>query len=177
MPRTVIEIVPYQPVWPLAFAAEAADLRRIAPVFAELEHIGSTAVPGLAAKPVIDMMAAVERLEAVTPVLPALGKRGYALVKTGMRDRLFLQRARLPGVNLHIVTLASWPERNERLLRDALIAAPKSAADYATLKRRLAEIHADDIAAYTRAKTDFVQAIIDAARDRLSLPREPVWQE
>lgn len=173
----MIEIEPYQSSWPLVFAAEAAELRGIAPVLSVLEHIGSTAVPGLAAKPVIDMMAAVEALEAVTPVLPALGKRGYALVETGMRDRLFLHRPGAPGVNLHIVTLASWPERNERLMRDALTADPMAAADYAALKRRLAETHGGDIAAYTRAKTDFVQGIINAARDRLGLPRGPVWEE
>ena len=173
----MIEILPYQASWPLDFAAEAAELRSIAPVISELEHIGSTAVPGLAAKPVIDIMAAVEALEAVSPVLTSLGRHGYVLVETGMRDRMFLQRPGVPGVNLHIVTLASWPERNERLMRDALIADPVAAADYAALKRRLADAHGGDMAAYTRAKTDFVQAIIDAARDRLGLPRGPVWEE
>lgn len=173
----MIEITPYQTSWPEAFATEAQVLRALVPAFVALEHVGSTAVLGLAAKPVIDMMAAVPALDEVAPILPALGQRGYALVETGMRDRIFLQRRGTPGFNLHIVTLATWPDRKERLMRDALIADPEAAAEYATLKRRLAEAHGDDMAAYTRAKTAFVQQIMDAVCDRLGLPRTDVWED
>jgi GrpB-like predicted nucleotidyltransferase (UPF0157 family) len=170
----MIEIVPYDPDWPQTFADEAAALCLLLPIFREIEHIGSTAVPGLAAKPVIDMMAAVDTLEDLKVYVPALGAHGYALIETGMRERHFLQRA---GFNLHIVTLASWPRRKERLLRDALIADPKAAADYATLKHQLAKAHGDDMAAYTRAKTGFVQRIMDRTHDRLGWSREDVWED
>ncbi len=170
----MITVVPYDPAWALAFAEEADRLRARLPVLRHLEHIGSTAVPGLAAKPVIDMMAAVDRLDDVSPDLTALAEQGYALVETGMRNRLFLQR---PGFNLHIVTLDSWRRRKERLMRDALIADPQAAVDYAALKHRLAAAHPDDMAAYTRAKTAFVQRIMDQVHDRLGWPREDVWED
>jgi GrpB-like predicted nucleotidyltransferase (UPF0157 family) len=93
----MIEIATYDPEWPLAFLDEAAHLRDLLPVLRDLEHVGSTAVPGLAAKPVIDMMGTVDRLDNLMPHLPTLAGRGYAPLETGMRGRLFLQR---PGFNM-----------------------------------------------------------------------------
>jgi GrpB-like predicted nucleotidyltransferase (UPF0157 family) len=75
------------------------------------------------------------------------------------------------------VTHESWPRRKERLLRNALIADPHAAADYATLKRQLAAAHPDDMAAYTHAKTAFVQRIIDRVHDIKGWQREDVWEE
>jgi GrpB-like predicted nucleotidyltransferase (UPF0157 family) len=173
----MIEILPWQPDWPRAYASEAAELRALVPAFHEIEHIGSTAVPGLAAKPVIDMMAAVIALDAAQRALPALAARGYALIDAGMRNRFFVQRPGDPAFNLHIVTIDSWPTRKERLMRDALIADPQAMAEYATLKRDLAAAHGDDIVAYTRAKTAFVQRIMDGVHDRLGLPRKDVWED
>ncbi len=170
----MIEILAYDPAWPQVFRDEAADLQMRLPSVRAIEHVGSTAVPGLAAKPIIDIMAAVERLDDISPELPALTEHGYAVVDVGMHNRLFLQR---PGFNLHIVTLDTWPRRKERLMRDALIADPDAAARYEALKRRLASQHGDDVAAYTRAKTAFVQAIMDRVHDRLGWPREDVWED
>ena len=167
----MIEIVPCDPGWSKAFAAEAKALRRLAPAFVALEHIGSTAVPGLAAKPVIDMMAAIGRLEGASRLVPAFETRGYRVVGTGMRDQLFLQR---PGVNLHVVSRDSWPRQKECLMRDALIADPIAAADYAALKRQLARAHARDMAADTRVKTAFEQSVIDRVHDCRGWPREDV---
>jgi GrpB-like predicted nucleotidyltransferase (UPF0157 family) len=170
----MIEVTPYDPHWPRAFATEARAVRAILPVLRALEHIGSTAVPDLAAKPIIDMMGAVDALAHLPPHLPALASLGYGLVETGMRDRLFLQR---PGYNLHIVTLESWPRRKERLMRDALIADPEAATEYAALKQHLAQAHGTDVEAYTRAKTAFVQRLMDRVHDRLGWPRRDVWED
>lgn len=173
----IIEIVPYQSDWPRAFATEAAALSARVPAFREIEHIGSTAVPGLAAKPVIDMMAAVLDLAEAERALPTLAARGYTLIDTGMRNRFFLQRPGAPACNLHIVTLDSWPRRRERLMRDALLADPQARADYAALKRDLAAAHGDDLVAYTRAKTAFVQRLMDEVHVRLGLPPQDVWDD
>jgi GrpB-like predicted nucleotidyltransferase (UPF0157 family) len=173
----MIPILPYQPDWPRAYAQEAAALTTQFPALCEIEHIGSTAVPGLAAKPVIDIMAAVADLVEANGALPAFAARGYQLIDTGMRNRLFLQRSADTTFNLHIVSLATWPTRKERLMRDELIADPAAKAEYAELKRDLAARHGDDIIAYTRAKTAFVQKIMDRVHDRLGLPREDVWED
>jgi GrpB-like predicted nucleotidyltransferase (UPF0157 family) len=92
-------------------------------VVVRLEHIGSTSVPGLAAKPVIDMMASVRGLQDGRAAQAALAELGYELVATGMPDRLFYQRRAGPGMathHLHVVAEDSWATRNERLLRDYL---------------------------------------------------------
>jgi GrpB-like predicted nucleotidyltransferase (UPF0157 family) len=170
----MITILPYQPAWTLSYANEAAALAALVPAFCAIEHIGSTAVPGLAAKPVIDMMAAVADLTLTKATLPVLAVRGYQLIDAGMRNRLFLQRTGDPDFNLHIVTLDTWPTRKERLMRDALIADPAARDEHAAPKRTLAEEFCDDMTAYTRAKTAFVQKIMDGVKDRLGLPRTDV---
>lgn len=170
----MITIAPHDPGWAPSFRPEAADLHRFAPSFLDIEHTGSAAIPGLAAKPVIDNLAAVNALDDLTPDLPALNQRGYAVVDVGMVNRHFLQR---PGFNLHVVTLVSWPRRKERLLREALIADLKAPARYGALKHQLALTHGDDIAAYTTAKTAFVQEIMDQVHGRLGWPRENVGED
>ncbi len=175
-----MEIVDPDPFWPALYEAEARRLARaLGPCLHAIEHVGSTAVPGLAAKPILDIMAAVDSLEEADARLPALDALGYAPRPTGMRERLFLQRAAAPGVaaaNLHIVTLASWPTRKERRFRDRLRAHPEEAAAYAALKRDLALRLGHDPEAYTRAKTALIQKIMDRAADEEDRPREDVWE-
>jgi GrpB-like predicted nucleotidyltransferase (UPF0157 family) len=147
------------------------------PHFREIEHVGSTSVPGLAAKPVIDLMASVDDLDAVdVDTLDAMGFRLRPEVV--MPERLFLRREDPDGMvyHLHIVTVESWPTRNERLLRDYLREHPEDAARYAALKRELMARHgAGD--AYTRGKTDLVQELTDKARAERGLPSVPVWED
>jgi GrpB-like predicted nucleotidyltransferase (UPF0157 family) len=179
-PDEPVKIVDYDPGWPGAYAAERSRLLAVAgAAFERLEHIGSTSVPGLAAKPVIDMMAAVPSLGAAEGVLPGLAVLGYGVVKTGMRGRLLLVR-RAPGglrYHLHLVETASWADRKERHMRDYLRAHPAEAAAYGALKRRLADAHRDDPVGYTEAKTGFLQRASDAMRDGMGLPRIDVWEE
>jgi len=176
-----VEIRDYDPAWPAHFAVEQAVLAELLQLSADaIEHVGSTAIPGLCAKPVIDIMACLPSFSAAEQYLPVLRERGYTLIETGMRDRLFLRRPVRDGrpmLHLHLVGEAAWGERNERLLRDYLRNHPELAKEYGVLKRALAERFAQDSLAYTRAKTDFVQGIVDAARDARGLPRVPVWED
>ncbi len=83
-------VMPYDPTWPAQFEAAMSEiLAAIGPVVVRLEHIGSTSVPGLAAKPTVDMMASVRGLEDGRAAQLALAELGYELVETGMPDRLF----------------------------------------------------------------------------------------
>jgi GrpB-like predicted nucleotidyltransferase (UPF0157 family) len=173
-------VMPYDPTWPDQFEAARAELlTAIGPVVVRLEHIGSTSVPGLAAKPVIDMMASVRGLQDGRAAQAALAELGYELVATGMPDRLFYQRRAGPGMathHLHVVAEDSWATRNERLLRDYLRSHPEQARRYGRLKQQLARDlgHGE---AYTRAKTELIQELVDAARAGLGLPPVPVWEE
>jgi GrpB-like predicted nucleotidyltransferase (UPF0157 family) len=176
-----VEVVLYDPVWPERYAAERANLVGAAgDLILELEHIGSTAVPGLRSKPIIDMMAAVRDLRQGQDLAQLLRGLGYELIETGMRNRLFLRQhseSQKQAYQLHIVELSTWEQRQERLMRDYLLAHPKAAAAYGELKKRLAEEHTEDSLAYTRAKTTFIQDLIDKARAKLGLPSINVWAD
>ncbi|GLY85379.1 hypothetical protein Airi02_033080 [Actinoallomurus iriomotensis] len=179
MARRTIHVVEYDPAWPARAAAAIEELEQALPgVMVEIEHIGSTAVPGLAAKPIIDLMAAVADLEIVERDEETLAALGYHRHFNGMVDRLLYVRA-AGGVReniLHVVTLASWPTRNQRILRDHLREHPDDAEQYARLKRAIA---AADVAPgdYARAKTALIQEMTDRARAKRGLPPVPVWEK
>ncbi|MFC8348265.1 GrpB family protein [Streptomyces sp. NPDC057280] len=174
-----IRIAPYDPSWPRQAAAAIDALRAAVPgLFVEIEHIGSTAVPGLAAKPVIDLMAAVHDLAHAAPHQATLADLGYRPHDNGMTDRLLYVRA-ADGVRshiLHVVTLESWPTRNQRLFRDYLRAHPADAIRYARLKQTIVAAGTGP-GEYARAKTALVQELTDRARSQLGLPPVPVWEK
>ncbi len=147
-------------------------------VFATIEHIGSTSVPGLAAKPVIDLLAAAESLDLVVAHEDQLLGLGYRRHATGMPGRLFYRRDAdgRRTHHLHVVPSGTFTERNELLLRDYLRTHPEEAAMYAGLKRQLAAAGLDG-EAYTRAKTELIQQLTDRARGESGLPPVPVWEE
>lgn len=172
-----IEIVDYDPAWPGMAEAAIRELQGALPgVLMEIEHIGSTAVPGLAAKPVIDLMAAVAALDSVDA--EALAELGFQRRENGMSDRLLFVREQ-DGVwtyILHVVTVASWPTRNQRILRDYLREHPADAARYGALKREIVAAGVDP-GDYAGKKTELIQELTDIARSRLGLPLVDVWEK
>jgi GrpB-like predicted nucleotidyltransferase (UPF0157 family) len=171
--------VDYDPAWAQLADRAAAELRATVPdLFTVIEHIGSTSVPGLAAKPIIDLMAAADSLEAVVAHDGELLGIGYQRQDTGMPGRLFYGRDTdgRRTHHLHVVPAGTFGERNEPLLRDYLRRYPDEAARYGDLKRRLAAegMEGED---YTRAKTELIQQLTDRARAELGLPSVPVWEE
>jgi GrpB-like predicted nucleotidyltransferase (UPF0157 family) len=174
-----IAVVAYDAAWPEQCASPSTEiLTAVGSRFLRLEHIGSTSVPGLAAKPIIDMMASGQGLQDGLAARAVLAGLGYELVDTGMPDRLFFQRRDRNGTSthyLHVVPEATWATRNERLLRDHLRGHPEQARRYGELKLRLPR----DLGtgeADTRAKAALIQELVDAARDALGLPGVPVWE-
>lgn len=174
-----IEVIEYDPAWPGMAADAISELRPVLHgAISAIEHIGSTAVPGLAAKPTIDLMAAAADLGEVDRRAGALAGLGYQRHTNGMADRLLYMRfvaGRRTHI-LHVVSADSWPTRNQRILRDYLRAHPQEAARYAELKRDLAEAgtHPGD---YARAKTALIQELTDRARAERGLPSMPVWEK
>ncbi|WP_205650318.1 GrpB family protein [Actinoplanes solisilvae] len=168
-----IEIREYDPAWP-NLAAEALDevFAALGDAITAAEHVGSTAVPGLPAKPIVDLMAAAPSLEAVREREAGLLKAGYEYVDARMPGRLLYHR---PGYHLHVVTAGSWDTRNQRILRDHLRSNVDDREAYAALKRSLAA-EVDDRDAYTQGKTALIQRMVDDARARLGLPSVDVWE-
>ena len=162
-----VEIVAYDPSWPGAFEAER---KRLTPLLAgaEIHHIGSTAVPGLAAKPIIDIVALVDDLAAPIPALVARGGYQYPpLFNATLAHRRFLcyPTAALRTHHLHLVDERGELERRLRF-RDRLRADPVLAGEYVALKRTLAERYSEDRESYTEAKSEFVKR-----HERAELPR------
>jgi GrpB-like predicted nucleotidyltransferase (UPF0157 family) len=162
-----VHVVGADPGWALRGERERDRLELLlAPwLVARIEHVGSTAVPDLPAKPIIDLQAAVAELRD-PEIVAALAPHSWIYVDPELDQRpwrrFFVKvtddRRR---AHLHVMT-ANCPRWHQQLaFRDALRAHPDWAADYAALKRVLAVEHADDREAYTAAKTEFIDGVLD----------------
>ena len=170
--RDSVIILPPDPSWASAFAAMEAELRlALGARVLGIEHIGSTAVPGLAAKPVIDLLCGVASLDDVPACTPILAARGWQYPVDLNRDlverRFFLRRSP-EGIRTHhahfIVHRGPlWAEY--LLFRDRLRASPELRGRYEALKRDLADRFHDQRERYTASKTDFVKEVLGLGED------------
>ena len=156
-----LEILAYDPAWPAAFESERRRLRPLLPD-ADICHIGSTAVPGMPAKPVIDVMALVVDLDG--PIAALTEQAGYEYPEAfnaviGHRRWLCRPSAADRTHHLHLVNDRRELDRHLRF-RDHLRASQALRADYARLKRELADRFGDDREAYTEAKAAFIQRVV-----------------
>jgi GrpB-like predicted nucleotidyltransferase (UPF0157 family) len=156
-----VEIVPYDAAWPARFEEERRRLAGMLPG-AEIEHFGSTAVPGLAAKPVVDVIALVDDLDRPIPVLVERGGYSFPVeYNAGLEGRRWLG---WPGPErriFHLTLTDSRAEWQRRLrFRDALREDARLRDAYERLKRELAERLRDDREGYTAAKGDFVARVL-----------------
>ncbi|MYE47312.1 MAG: GrpB family protein [Chloroflexi bacterium] len=173
-PEGRVEIVDYGPAWPRIFEREAAAIfEACRPWVTDVHHIGSTAVPGLAAKPILDVMpvvsSPVEGLGVVSRV-SALGYRYRG--ENGIAGRFYFDRAVDGRTVAHVHMLPTGHPEIRRMLvfRDYVRTHRKAARDYARLKRELASRYGDDPRAYTDAKADFIHRAIDAATHQPASP-------
>jgi GrpB-like predicted nucleotidyltransferase (UPF0157 family) len=185
---TTVVIVDHDPTWPDQFQRLAAELRHhLGEAAGRIDHIGSTAVPGLAAKDVIDLQVTVASLAEADRLAPAFQRAGY-LPSRYRHDHRPAGDASDPGswekrlwqsppggrrVNVH-VRVDGWPNQRYALLfRDYLRARPQAAAAYARLKRALAERAGGDLGVYTELKDHACDLIVVAAEDWAAAGRPP----
>jgi GrpB-like predicted nucleotidyltransferase (UPF0157 family) len=168
----MIKLVPYDRTWPALFAAEARQIRRALRGLAlRVEHVGSTAVPGLSAKPVIDIQVSVACLNPFEPYVQLLGALGYVHVSFGEFDRVypFFQRpAEWPCTHhVHLCESGSEQEARHLAFRDHLRNHPEVARQYLELKKSLAARHHgatnESRESYSLAKSNFVEAVLAEA--------------
>ena len=163
-----IEIVDYDPRWAFLFNEEAARLRAVLDpsLIVGLEHFGSTAIPGLAAKPIIDILIAVRSLAAARATfVETLQKLDYIYwADNPKKDRMFFVKGMPPFGSKrshHVHITEPTGELWHRLaFRDYLRAHPDEAATYEQLKKRLAVEHQTDREAYTYAKSVYVESVM-----------------
>jgi len=163
----VITVVEYDPAWPQRFEVlrreYAAAMAAARVPFVAIEHVGSTSVPGLAAKPVIDCDIVVREADvaAAGNVLMSLGFT--PLGELGIPQRwAFREPPRLAGTNTYVIVDGCLSLRNHRAVRDVLRADAALRDEYAEVKRR-AGVRAANIDEYGQAKSDMVQKILAAA--------------
>ncbi len=175
--REEVAIAPYNPDWPELFHQEREHLLSCLPndMIRRIEHFGSTAVPGLAAKPIVDMLVEVTDLEATKiRIAPALESQGYDYFWRSTRGddvppfyAWFIKRdpeTRARTHHIHMVE-GGFVEHWDRLLfRDYLIEHPEVAREYELLKIRLAALSAHDRVAYTDGKREFIVKVTEQAK-------------
>jgi len=168
----MINLVAYDPAWSTKFAVEANEIRRVLGDLAlRVEHVGSTAVPGLSAKPVIDVQISVVSLVTLDPYQARLSGLGYVHVPLGDFDRVypfFQKPADWPCTHhVHLCARGSEQEARHLAFRDYLRAHPDTARQYLELKRSLAEQHTgttqESRESYSLAKSSFVETVLQTA--------------
>lgn len=164
-----VVIAAYDPAWPEVFAGEAQAIRQaLGDTLVAIEHVGSTAVPGLAAKPIVDIMVGVHSLENAKAAIPELESFGCSYWREDtIPARLYFVKGLPPNGprshHIHFVERQSEFWRTHLLFRDYLRTHSEAAQNYAALKRDLALQYRDDREAYTDAKAAFIQAALDKA--------------
>ena len=159
-----VEVVPYNPKWREEFEVEA---RRVADALSQtivaVHHIGSTAIPGIYAKPIIDLLVEVMDIVTVDNHGAAMTSQGYEVMgEFGISGRRYFRKNSPLGVRTHHVhTFAVGSEQIERHLafRDYMIAHPEDAQRYSELKRRLAREYPTNIDGYMDGKDGFIREI------------------
>lgn len=177
-PAGTIILAPYDPAWPALFEEERSRLQAaIGEWAADIQHVGSTAVPGLAAKPIIDiavhLRAPVDALKCITPLV----ELGYeCLGEFGIPGRVYFRKrtdSPLTGQShggvgrthqIHMYETGHEQYEKQIFFRDYLRSHPDAAQEYEALKLDLAARH-NDVEEYAMAKSEFVQRILALARD------------
>jgi GrpB-like predicted nucleotidyltransferase (UPF0157 family) len=162
-----VQLVDYDPTWPVRFEAWRARLAGpLAGVASRIEHIGSTSVPGLAAKPIVDVMACVAEVEDEDAYAPACEEAGLTLISRDDEHRFFV--AAPPGpidAHVHVCATGGSFERDHLLFRDYLRAHDDARDAYAEMKQEVASRWAEDRMGYTYSKSDLILELLERAED------------
>jgi len=165
-----IEIETYDPAWPVKAQEEISRLKqKIAALrsswFVGIDHIGSTAIPGLSAKPILDLAIVVKDLNASKALVPVLIEEGYVFWEANPdKSKLFFAKD-MPPIgekrthHVHVMEITHHDSIVRPLFRDYLITHPEEKMAYQALKQKLAESFKEDRETYTQSKTAFIQGI------------------
>jgi len=169
MRKDRIVIVEYDPVWPQMFTEQAHRLHTVLSpwLMRPVEHIGSTSIPGLPAKPIIDMLALIDDYDGFADALPRAESIGWKAApepgdREGRQRSLCFPSVELRSHHLHVVEARSGHWKEWLMFRDHLRAHPDLAAQYARLKTGLAAEDDTDRPRYRSAKAPFIRSVLAA---------------
>ncbi len=174
-PPSRIEVVPYDPLWQREFERAAGEVTTaLGPNVLAVHHVGSTSIPGIHAKPVIDLLAVVADLAAVDRRTAEMQRLGYeAMGAFGIEGRRYFRRDNPKGRRthqLHVFAEASPHVRRHLAFRDFMRAHPALADEYGALKQKLAAAHPHDVEAYMDGKDAFIKETDARALEWLTAP-------
>lgn len=168
--RGTVKLVKHDPKWKQSFYREAKKIRNVFGKDAlDIQHVGSTAIPGISAKPIIDIAMIVSSLQKARKYIIALKKLGYKKKRENRIDRLFFTKGpeRRRTHYLHVGEKSSGYVENMILFRDYLRKNKKAAREYAELKEKLARQHPDNRYVYTAKKEKFIKTIVTKTKKSL----------
>lgn len=172
IPPQDVVLATYDPLWPALFEEERAAVLGVVPPPVELHHMGSTSIPGIIARPLIDMLLAVDQLCPADQYLQWLRPLGYELEDVFASDRWLVWKGIPKTHHIHIVEKNSWHYWRFLLFRDWLREHPDTAHRYELLKKELAAKLGYDRRAYSAAKGEFICEVV-----RQALAQHPHLEE
>ncbi len=173
--RGIVRLVPHNPEWKNIFEAEKLRLQNsISQYVLDIQHIGSTAIPGIVAKPIVDIGVAVENFERATVCVAPLEAIGYEYKgENGIPRRHYFDYGMPRIFHLHMFEQTSPEWQSHVLFRDYLVRHPEIAGQYEALKKDLAGKYRNEREKYTSEKGPFIQQVITAARQELASTPPP----
>ena len=162
LPKHKVLVKPYDPEWLQEYFREEGRLKdALGEWILDIQHVGSTAVPGLASKPIIDIGIAIQNFDNGFDMIPGMSELGYNFRgEVGVPGRHFFIHGRPRTHHVHMNEISSDDWRNRIAFRDYLRANSDSANQYADLKTGLALEFPNDIASYSAGKGEFIQNIL-----------------
>lgn len=165
----IVKLLPYNKKWGTLFEKERKNLeRKLGNLILDIQHIGSTSIPGISAKPIIDIFMGVRLMKDAKKLVKPLKELGYELRREFGGHNIQILFVKGPESkrthHLHVVKYNGVLWRNSLLFRDYLCEHPARAKQYAGLKNKLAEKYASDRGAYTKRKAKFIAETIKKAR-------------
>ena len=162
-----LRLFPYDPNWPLLFRAEKERLfASLENYILDIQHFGSTSIPGMPAKPILDIGVAVANFEEAIRCVPLLEQLGYIYKgENGIPRRHYFVKGEPRTHHLHMLESESEEWKHHLLFRDYLRANSEATQAYANLKQTLATQFANDREAYQNGKDSFILAVLHQARE------------
>jgi GrpB-like predicted nucleotidyltransferase (UPF0157 family) len=168
LPSGQLRLASYAPDWPLLFLAEKAQLCAVLENYIlDVQHIGSTSIPGMPAKPILDIGVAVPNFDEAVVCIPLIEQLGYSYRgECGIPRRHYFVKGDPRTHHLHMLEVTSEEWKNHLLFRDYLRSNSEAAQAYANLKQQLATRFAADREAYQTGKESFIQAVLQQANEQ-----------
>ena len=164
-----VKIEAYNENWKLMFKEEKENLIKVfGDIALQIEHIGSTSIPGLSAKPIIDILVVLESFNEFEKVKDYFKDEPYSIKEDSPSDEILVRKRITKDVTTHLIHIMEANTKrcnNTILFKNYLINHPKKLKEYEELKKDLAEKYADNRKMYTASKNDFIQEVLKAAEE------------